>query len=364
MRNRIMPIALLLFAIAAAGWVSFDYVQLATYSATTERAVTPRGNLMQCEETAIRIFKDISPSVAFVSTLEQLPELSSESAVERIGTGSGFVWDAAGHIVTNYHVVHGAQQIAVRFGSGSLHRAVVVGTAPYYDLAVLRIQGGHQLYKPLPLGSSANLQVGQYVYAIGNPFGLSRTLTHGLVSALKRRLPTRGGREVRGVIQTDAPINPGNSGGPLLDSSGRLIGVNTAILSRSGASDGVGFAVPVDLVNRVVTTLIKEGRMPTPGIGIAALSEKMAAHLDVTGVIVAAVEPGSPAAKAGLQGINTTTGQLGDVITQVDGKPVDTVADLAADLDEIGVGHPAKLTVERNGSTRKVDVTVEDISKH
>jgi 2-alkenal reductase len=362
-KDRVIRWALLVFALAAAGWVSFDYVQLAAYSATTARAVTPRGNLTQVEDTAIKIFKEISPSVAFVSTLEQLHELSPESAVERIGTGSGFVWDAAGHIVTNYHVVQGAQRIAVRFGSGALHRAVVVGTAPYYDLAVLRIQGGHQIYKPVPIGSSANLQVGQYVYAIGNPFGLSRTLTHGLVSALKRRLPTRGGREVRGVIQTDAPINPGNSGGPLLDSAGRLIGVNTAILSRSGASDGVGFAVPVDLVNRVVTSLIREGRVPTPGIGIAALSEEMTAHLDVDGVVVGAVEPGSPAAKAGLEGIDTSTGEIGDVITQVDGKPVHTIADLAADLDEIGVGKKATLTVERNGSTRKVPVSVADISK-
>jgi 2-alkenal reductase len=343
--------------------VSFDYVQLVAYSATTERAVTPRGNLMQSEQTAIKIFKHISPSVAFVSTLEQLQQLSSQQEVERIGTGSGFVWDAAGHIVTNYHVVKGAQQIAVRFGSGKLHRAQVVGTAPYYDLAVLRIQGGHELYKPVPVGSSSNLEVGQAVYAIGNPFGLSRTLTHGLVSALKRRLPTRGGREVRGVIQTDAPINPGNSGGPLLDSSGRVIGVNTAIISRSGVSDGVGFAVPIDLVNRVVTSLIKDGRVPTPGIGIAALSERLTAHLDVEGVMVAAVEPNSPAAKAGLQGIDTETGRLGDVITKVNGKPVSTVADLAAELDSIGIGKKADLTVENNGSTRQVKVAIVDISK-
>jgi 2-alkenal reductase len=363
-KDRTIRWAVLLLALAATGWVAFDYVQLAAYSATKERPITPRGSLMQSEETAIKIFKEVSPSVVFVSTLEQLQQLSSESAVERVGTGSGFVWDAAGHIVTNYHVVQGAQQIAVRFGSGELHRAVVVGTAPYYDLAVLRVEGAHRLYKPVPLGSSANLQVGQYVYAIGNPYGLSRTLTHGVVSALQRRLPTRGGREVRGVIQTDAPINPGNSGGPLLDSAGRLIGVNSAIISRSGASDGVGFAVPVDLVNRVVTSLIREGRVPTPGIGIAALSEDLTAHLDVDGVVVAAVEPGSPAAMAGLKGIDEETGEVGDVITRVDGKPVHSVADLATQLEQIGVGNKATLTVKGNGSIRKVQVAVIDISEH
>jgi 2-alkenal reductase len=363
-KDRVIGWALLIFALAVAGWVFFDYVQLAAYSATQLRPVTPRGNLMQSEETAIQIFQRISGSVAFVSTLQQVNRITPEASTERIGTGSGFVWDAAGHIVTNYHVIQGAERIAVRFGQGALHRAELVGTAPYYDLAVLRIQGGHQLYAPVPLGSSSDLEVGQAVYAIGNPFGLSRTLTHGLVSALKRRLPTRGGREIQGVIQTDAPINPGNSGGPLLDSAGRLIGVNTAILSRSGASDGVGFAVPVDLVNRVVTALIREGRVPTPGIGIAALSEELAAHLDVNGVVVAAVAPDSPAAKAGLQGIDTNTGEIGDVITQVNGAPVDSVADLASDLDKIGIGNQAVLGVERNGSTRTVRVRVVDITAH
>jgi 2-alkenal reductase len=256
-------LALLIFALAAAGWVSFDYVQLAAYSSTGERPVTARGKLMDSEETDIRIFDKTRPSVASVLVLHQVKPPSPHSVIV---VGSGFVWDAAGHLVTNYHVVDGADRIAVRFGSGSLHWAVVVGSAPDDDLAVLRIDGRHRLYAPLSIGSSANLRVGQTVYAIGNPFGLSATLTHGLVSALHRQLPTRGGREIHGIIQTDAPINPGNSGGPLLDSAGRLVGVNTAILSRSGASDGVSFALPVDLVNRVVTTLIRQGRMPTPNV--------------------------------------------------------------------------------------------------
>jgi S1-C subfamily serine protease len=267
--------ALLIFALAAAGWVSFDYVQLASYSPTEERAVTPRGKLMDSEETAIRIFHKTRPSVASVLALRQSKRPSPDSVIVM---GSGFVWDAAGHIVTNYHVVDGADELAVHFGSGSLQRAVVVGSAPYYDLAVLHIEGGHRLYAPLSIGSSANLRVGQAVFAIGNPFGLTATLTQGVVSALHRRLPTRGGREIRGCIQTDAPINPGNSGGPLLDSAGRLIGINTAILSRSGASDGVSFAVPVDLVNRVVTTLIRRGRMPPPKM--AAPSDDPSTPLD------------------------------------------------------------------------------------
>jgi 2-alkenal reductase len=204
--------------------------------------------------------------------------------------------------------------------------------------------------------------VGQITFAIGSPYGLNRTLTMGVISALDRTLPSGANREIRGVIQTDAAINPGNSGGPLLDSAGRLIGVNTAIVSRSGAFAGIGFAVPVDIVNRVVPQLIKEGRVPRPGIGITALPEELAAQIAVRGVVVAGVVPGSPAAKAGLEGIDEQAGRLGDIITRVNGERVLTVADLATELSEVGIGNEVKLTVIRNGEERTVTVTVTDIA--
>lgn len=342
-------------------WVGYDYLQLALYSQTEPRAVTARGDLSAMEETAISVFERTAPSVVFVTTVERTRSSVLGAGPARVGTGSGFVWDKAGHIVTNDHVVAGADQVGVRFGAGDLLRAEIIGSAPDYDLAVLRVRGANRTYQPVPLGSSADLQVGQTVFAIGNPYGLSRTLTQGLVSAVERRLPTSGGREVRGVIQTDAAINPGNSGGPLLDSAGRLIGVNTAIISGSGSFAGIGFAVPVDIVNRVVSTLIREGNVPRPGIGIIALSETMAARLDVDGVVIADVMPGSPAAGANLQGIDARAGRLGDVITHANGRRVHSVADLAAQLQEVGVGNETTLRVTRRGQSRTVRLTVVDI---
>jgi 2-alkenal reductase len=271
------------------------------------------------------------------------------------------VWDRAGHIVTNHHVVENADRIVVRFGSERMRSATVVGSAPDYDLAVLRVRGAHRTFTPVPVGEAEGLRVGQSVFAIGNPFGLSGTLTTGVVSALGRRLPTSSGREIRGMIQTDAAINPGNSGGPLLDSAGRLIGVNTAIVSGSGAFSGVGFAVPIDVVNRVVPLLIRDGTVPRPGIGIVSLSEEVTARMGISGVVVAEVLRGSPAEAAGLRGIDTRAQELGDVITHVDGVPVGSVADLAAELESAGIGARVDLQVERDGRTRRVEVDVVDI---
>jgi 2-alkenal reductase len=211
------------------------------------------------------------------------------------------------------------------------------------------------------VGNSKTLQVGQATYAIGNPFGLSRTLTTGIVSALERHLPTSQGREVRGVIQTDASINPGNSGGPLLDSSGRLIGVNTAILSESGASNGIGFAIPVDLIVRAVPQIIATGRAARPGIGISAGDERLATQLGVRGVVVAGVAPGSPAQQAGLVPLDFAKRRLGDIIVAVNGKPVLTIADLASGLDDVGVGNEATLTVQRGNEKREVKTRVIDL---
>ncbi len=203
----------------------------------------------------------------------------------------------------------------------------------------------------------------QAAFAIGNPFGLDQSLTTGVISALKRRLPTTGGREITNVIQTDAAINPGNSGGPLLDSAGRLIGVNTAIFSPSGSNAGIGFAIPVDVVNRVVPDLIRSGRVPTPGIGIVAGNEAAATRLGAEGVVVVRTVPGSPAERAGLRGIDAARGALGDVIVGANGKPVRRLADLTDHLEQIGVGKTVELTVQRGGSTTTVPVEVTDIGR-
>ncbi len=316
------------------------------------RTVTARGSLSQLEASTVELFERAAPSVVYIFT---------QNGAAGGGAGSGLVWDRAGHVVTNNHVVAGATRVGVRLDDGSTAEARVIGTAPDYDLAVVRLVDTRGDFRPIPVGRSAELKVGQSVYAIGNPFGLSRTLTTGIISALDRRLPTASNREVAGVIQTDAAINPGNSGGPLLDSAGRLIGVNTAILSGTGSSAGIGFAVPVDVINRIVPQLIAGGRVPRPGIGIAVLEEDVAARLGVNGLVIAEVLPGSAAEKAGLKGIDRVARELGDVIVQVNGTPIKTVAAFAAELDRVGVGNQARLTVLRAGQSRSVTVTVADI---
>jgi 2-alkenal reductase len=347
--------------IALSLWFGDRVVRGLFLTAEAPRAVTARGELSELEQQTVRIFEQTAPSVAYIFT-ESAGRGPFGIGDARRGAGSGFIWDAAGHVVTNNHVVEGAARVAVRLDNGEAIRAEVIGTAPDYDLAVLRLDETRVAYQPIPIGASAELKVGQSVFAIGNPFGLSRTLTTGVVSALDRRLPTAGGREISGVIQTDAAINPGNSGGPLLDSAGRLIGVTTAIISGSGSSAGIGFAVPVDVVNRVVPELIRVGRVPRPGIGILALDEEAAARLGVTGVVVAEVRRGTPADRAGLQGVDAAARRLGDVIVEVEGRPVKSVAELAEALARVGVGRRATLIVERDGRRREVEVEVVDLS--
>jgi 2-alkenal reductase len=265
-------------------------------------------------------------------------------------------------VVTNYHVIQGARRIQVRLDSGEAIEATYVGGAPDYDLAVIRLRRMLAGAQPIPVGGSANLQVGQTVLAIGNPYGLSRTLTTGIISALDRRLPTATGREVVGVIQTDAAINPGNSGGPLIDSSGRLIGVNTAIISGSGSSAGIGFAVPVDVVNKVVPQLIAKGKYPRPGIGIAVLDEEIAAGLGVVGVAIDRVVPGSAAERAGLEGIDYRRRLLGDVIVGVAGESIANMDEFARRLQQFEIGQTVTLQVRRGDQVREVTVAIMDIS--
>jgi 2-alkenal reductase len=277
-------------------------------------------------------------------------------------SGTGFVWDGAGHVVTNNHVVSGTREVAVRLATGEVVNASIVGTAPNYDLAVVRLRNTGNLPGPIAVGTSGDLKVGQAAFAIGNPFGLDQSLTTGVISALKRRLPTSAGREIGNVIQTDAAVNPGNSGGPLLDSAGRLIGVTTAIISPSGSNAGIGFAVPVDTVNRVVPELIKNGRVPTPGIGIVAANEAVATRLGIQGVVVVRAVPGSPAAEAGLRGIDQT-GTLGDVIESANGQTARRLSDLTDQLEAVGVGREIELSVKRNDRPMTVRVKVEDIGR-
>ncbi|MCC2097148.1 MAG: trypsin-like peptidase domain-containing protein [Hyphomicrobiales bacterium] len=347
-----------------AGLVLFlaaQLVQTLLLVADKPRAITPRGDLASFEKTTIAIFKKAAPSVVYIYTQTQGSGFFGEDRATKRGTGSGFVWDRAGHVITNHHVINGAQQIFVRFDKGDILRARLVGSSPDHDLAVLRVSAPAREFEPIPVGKSSNLVIGQSVYAIGNPFGLNRTLTTGIVSSLDRVLPTRSGREISGVIQTDAAINPGNSGGPLIDSAGRLIGVNTAIASRSGSSAGIGFAVPVDTVNKVVPQIIARGKPARPGIGIQAGSQDLAARIGVTGVIIVNVMPGGSAERAGLRGVDMNAQRLGDVIVAVNGKAIRTIAELSSELEKIGIGKDAKLTVLRDGERREVTVSVVDI---
>ncbi|MFM2056341.1 MAG: hypothetical protein RLY71_726 [Pseudomonadota bacterium] len=323
------------------------------------RAVTPRGALQPEEQAVVTLFEQSAPSVAYITT--ETVERSLFGAEVGRGAGSGFVWDASGHVVTNFHVVEGASRVFVQLDSGQPIEAEAVGVAPEYDLAVVRLKRVPRALRPIPLGSSRELKIGQSVYAIGNPFGLSRTLTKGLVSALDRELPTTSYREVAGVIQTDAAINPGNSGGPLLDSAGRLIGVNSAIRSASGSSSGIGFAIPADLVNRVVPALINRGRAPLPGIGITPVAPELVARAGINGVVLAEVGRGTPAAEAGLRPYNRRTGDLGDVIVGVNGRPVETLSTFVAELDRAGINGQVELTVRRGERERRLTVRVIDL---
>jgi 2-alkenal reductase len=342
-------------------WVVQPYVRAWLFAETEPKAIVARGELAEYERNTVEVFSARSPAVALVVTQRTDRDPFGRDIVGT-GAGSGFVWDAAGHIVTNDHVVAGAQAIGVRLDADRTVPAELVGTAPDYDLAVLRPLGPLEPAAPIPVGSSHDLVVGQTVYAIGNPFGLSRSMSVGIISALDRHLPAASGREIRDVIQTDAAINPGNSGGPLLDTAGRLIGVNTAILSETGNFAGVGFAVPVDVVNEVVPQLIRHGRAPRPGIGIAALDPTAAAGVDLpAGVVVADVMPGSAAERAGLRGIDRRNGTLGDIITHVNDERVRTVGEFAAALGAVGIGNTAELTVIRDGTARTVTLELVDI---
>jgi len=319
------------------------------------RTVTPRGELAADEKATIALFERSRDAVVFITTTKRVMDFWSRNifTLPR-GSGSGFLWDERGHVITNFHVIEGAAEAWVRLADGKEYQAVLVGASPRHDLAVLRIGAGSKR-RILPLGTSRDLKVGQKVLAIGNPFGLDWTLTTGIVSALDRSLKGETGIPIEHLIQTDAAINPGNSGGPLLDSAGRLIGVNTAIYSPSGASAGVGFAVPVDTVNRVVPQLIARGRYVGPSLGIEVdqnLNAVVTARLGIRGVFVLRVIPGSAAAEAGLKAALLEadgTFIAGDIITAINGRAVADVQSLIARLDDFQVGDKVMVTLRRDG---------------
>jgi S1-C subfamily serine protease len=347
-------------------WPELGGLLRGTGSDATPRTVIARGDLAADEQSTIELFEQSRASVVFISTRQRVQDFWTRNvfSVPR-GTGSGFIWDDAGHVVTNFHVIQGASEATVRLADGRDYKAGLVGVSPSHDIAVLRIGVGFKRPPPVPVGTSADLKVGQKVFAIGNPFGLDWTLTTGIVSALDRSLQGDAGTTIDHLIQTDAAINPGNSGGPLLDSAGRLIGITTAIFSPSGASAGIGFAVPVDTVNRVVPQLIRDGRYIRPGLGVEIddrLNRRLIDVLQTEGVFVLRVQPGSAAEQAGLRSARMAadgTFVAGDIIVGVDGRAVTGVGELLSRLDDYKVGDTVRLAVRRDGGTVEVPVTLQ-----
>jgi S1-C subfamily serine protease len=331
------------------------------------REITPRGELSDIEKTNIAIYKKSKPSVVHITTVSLERDFWSMNVQEvPEGTGSGFVWDKGGHIVTNFHVIRNAVQnggsARVTLADHTTYQASLTGVAPDKDLAVLHIDAPKSKLVPITVGGSEDLQVGQMAYAIGNPFGLDLTFTTGVVSALGREIQSLTKRSIKNVIQTSAAINPGNSGGPLLDSAGRLIGVNTAIYSPSGGNIGIGFAIPVAEVNRVVPLLIKKGKLERAGLGVQLLEDQSARELGVDeGAVVLNVYRNSPAAKAGLRPTRMTRSgriRLGDVIIAIDDKPVVKANDFFDILEKYKTGDSVTLTILRDGEEEKVQATL------
>ncbi|MGR8932520.1 MAG: S1C family serine protease, partial [Gammaproteobacteria bacterium] len=346
-------------------WILLPSIESLFVPDVPMRTVSARGDLAEDEKNTIELFEKSRNSVVYISTASFVRDMWTRDvfAVPK-GTGSGFIWDRAGHVVTNFHVIAGANEAIVKLADGRDYRAALVGASQVHDIAVLKIGVGFKSPPPVPIGTSHDLKVGQKVFAIGNPFGLDWTLTTGIVSALDRTLGGGEGPAVEHLIQTDAAINPGNSGGPLLDSAGRLIGINTAIYSPSGASAGIGFAVPVDTVMKVVPELIKNGRYIRPALGIEIdqqLNERLTAMLGIQGVVILRVQPGSAAAKAGLTGAVIERAGItpSDIIVAVDGKAIDSIPALLGLLDDHQVGDVVKLTILRDGQTKEIAVTLQ-----
>ncbi len=363
-RLRWIVIALLVIVVV---WNLIPWVERLFISMTAEpRSVTARGELAETERNSIDVFDQSSPSVVFITTSQRVMDFWTRNIfnVQR-GTGSGVLWDEHGHLVTNNHVIDQASEASVRLIDGRSYKAVLIGSSPAHDLAVLKINVPFNLPPEIPIGTSNDLKVGQKVLAIGNPFGLDHTLTTGVVSALDRSIETENGGSIDHLIQTDAAINPGNSGGPLLDSAGRLIGINTAIFSPSGAYAGIGFAVPVDTVNRVVPQLIAKGQYIRPTLGISVdqdINQQVMQQLDLEGVLVLRIEPNSAAERAGLKATSVDqNGDIvpGDVILSINGEEIEDVNALLSSLDQYNIGEQVSLEIWRLGQKLDVEVTLQ-----
>ena len=317
------------------------------------------------EKATIQLFEEACPSVAYITTSAFRKNYYTRSISEvPQGSGSGFLWDKEGHIVTNYHVLQGADkfQVQLSHNTGALE-AELVGVAPSKDLAVIKLKEFPESLSPLPVGGSENLLVGQSVYAIGNPFGLDYTLTTGIISALGREIQGTDGTPIKDVIQTDAAINPGNSGGPLLNSSGELIGVNTAIYSPSGAYAGIGFSIPVDVVKWVVPELIKYGKIQRPTLGISIASPRVTAQLRIKGILIIDVEKGGAAELAGLRPTTRNSYgdiELGDVIVKIGDNPIEKYGDLVLALEKYKPGEEVKIKILREDKEKEVDLVLDE----
>ena len=355
-----LPLTLAGAAFVMTGYLVWDRLSpKELYVDAEPRAVTPRAELTDLETSQIRVYEENSPSVVHITSPGQYIR-TRFGGLRQVpgGSGSGFVWDERGYVVTNYHVVERRDTVAVRLDDQREYYASVVGISPAYDIAVLKLNQLPASLRPIPVGDSDSLRVGQSVLAIGSPFGLTRTLTTGVISALNRSMESVGGTEIENVIQTDASINPGNSGGPLLDSAGRLIGMNTAIKSPSGASAGIGFAVPVNTINRVVPELIR-GPLPEAEKPMLGIRTELVTFKGVGRVMVDRVFPNSGAESAGLQGQSNQTGRwvAGDILVAVDGTPVRNRDDLAIALNARRPGDTVNVTVWRGLPYEQAELT-------
>ncbi|OVA07588.1 PDZ domain [Macleaya cordata] len=352
-----------LFVLCASLALSFSLFVSDVDPASAFVVTSPR-KLQTDELATVRLFQENTPSVVYITNLAVRQDAFTLDVLEvPQGSGSGFVWDKDGHIVTNYHVIRGASDLRVTLADQSTYEAKVVGFDQDKDVAVLSVDAPKDKLRPIPVGVSADLLVGQKVFAIGNPFGLDHTLTTGVISGLRREISSAAtGRPIQDVIQTDAAINPGNSGGPLLDSSGSLIGINTAIYSPSGASSGVGFSIPVDTVGGIVDQLVKFGKVTRPILGIKFAPDQSVEQLGVSGVLVLDAPANGPAGKAGLKATKRDSyGRLilGDIITSVNGKKVTNGSDLYRILDQCKVGDEVSVEVLRGDHKEKISVILE-----
>lgn len=359
-------LAALFFVVALLAWQTYRLTKKSPLHdpSATARPVTPRGELWSDEEAQIALYNNTHQCVVHVTSLRvRSGDIFRMPNQEEQGTGSGFIWDDKGHIVTNFHVIQSAQAFRVTLYDNSVWDACPVGGDPDKDLAVLKIDATPDQLHAIPIGESAPLQVGQKVFAIGNPFGLDQTLTTGVISGLGREIQSVTRKTIFDVIQTDAAINPGNSGGPLLDTAGRLIGVNTAIYSPSGAYAGIGFAVPVDTVNQVVPEIIRKGRVERPGLGIVIWEDQITAQLHSQGVIerrgvlIRELLPGGAADQAKLR-ITTEEG-LGDVIIGINETDIQTSNDLFRALEQFKVGDSVKVRILRDGNVEDIQLTLQ-----